>query len=258
MKEHQTPEAPLSLGRLESQILAVAGRLEKPGITLQEALSLNPDLSRRSVHQAFQRLEKKVQLRRIARGRYFLPGQEPSLVGCHAFPPSYVSFLTVLHDAGFTEQIPRRVDFAYARSHLRRASWGGLPLVWHPIPPAAFTGYQARENGVLEATAAKAAADLIHRQKDFGGVTPFREMIVKALRKSKPSPFEEAAAAYADRPATLRRILYLRYEHERVPPALRRLLHETDLHNPLPLDALRPSKVKPKGDFLNIRDEGTA
>lgn len=258
MKEGQTPESPPSLGRLETQILAAAGRLEKPGVTLQEALSLNPNLSRRSVHQAFQRLNEKGQLRRIARGRYFLPDQEPALVGCHAFPPSYVSFLTVLHDAGFTEQIPRRIDFAYARAHLRRAWWGGLPMVWHPIPPAAFTGYQARENGVLEATPAKAAADLIHRQKDFGGVTAFREMITKALRQSKPSQFEEAVAAYADRPATLRRILYLRYAQEHVPPGLRRVLQKADLHNPLPLDALRPSKAKPAGDFLKIRDEATA
>ncbi len=247
-----------SLGQLESQILSTVSRLGKPGITLQEAFLLAPDLSRRSVREAFVRLERKAKLIRVARSRYFLPNEEPAAVACQAFPPSYVSFLTVLHDAGFTEQIPRRLDLAYARIHLRHFSWQGLPIHWHPIPPSAFLGYRQKEPSVLEATIAKASADLVHRQKDFGGLEPYRAIVAKSLRDTGQTEYDEAAAAYAERPTTLRRILYLRYPDGMVPPNLLRLLEKVDLHNPVQFDVVRPSKAKPIGGILKIRDGRTA
>lgn len=239
-----------SLGDIEARLLERVRDLKSPGIRIEDAGRLLPWPGTR-LEAAFKRLVAKGQLVRFARSRYYLATEDPSRVACHAWAPSYVSFLTVLADAGFTEQIPRRLDLAYARPSLRTKRWGSLPITWHPIPADAFSGYSARADGALIATPAKAAADLVHRQRDFGGLAPYRSMVEEALRRRPAAEVDEALDAYAGQGGTLRRLLYLRFGPHPVPSRWKRRLG-TDLHNPIRLDTTLPGAGVRRGGLLNI------
>lgn len=255
MKTITQKDKKLSTGELEAQILATLQRLDVPGIRLEDAKRLAPRPTA-DVQAALKRLAHKGRLIRLARGRYYLATADPAQAACHAWAPSYVSFLTVLADAGFTDQIPRRLDLAYAQSVVRRSDWNRLPITWHPIPPDAFRGYVAQENRALVASPAKAAADLVHRQRDFGGLTPYRFMIEAALGRRPAAEVSEALEAYANHSGSLRRLLHLKYG-ERAPPPQWTGRLPRDLHNPLALDPQRrASSAKPQGP-MNIVEAKT-
>lgn len=247
----------IAVGRREGDLLDAITRLDTPGVRLDDARRLFPDWPTQGVHLALKRLARKGRLRRLAPGRYYLADVDPARAAGHAWAPAYESFLTILAQSGATEQIPRRLDLAYAHGRLRRADWAGLPITWHPIPPDAFTGYTARPDGALVATPPKAAADLVHRQADFGGVRPYRAMVAHTLRHAKPRELGEALTAYEPQPGTLRRLLHLTWG-DALPPAWRRRVQRLDLHNPLPLDLLRrPARPRGAGP-LNIDDPEAA
>ena len=240
----------LSTGEIEAHVLAQIERLRSPGVRLEDARRLAPWRSA-NVQAALNRLVRKGRLIRLARGRYYLATADPTQAACHAWAPSYVSFLTVLADAGFTDQIPGRLDLAYAQTTLRRRDWRGLPMTWHPIPPDAFQGYHARPDGVLAATPAKAAADLVHRQRDFGGLTPYRGMIEGALRRRPRPEIRDALEAYRAHSGTLRRLLLLKFG-KRAPAADWAGLVPSDLHNPIPLDPLADRNRSENRTPLNV------
>lgn len=248
MKNHEK----LSTGELEARLLAQLDRLGAPGVRLEDARRLSP-WPGADVPAALRRLARKGRFVRLARGRYYLATADPARAACHAWAPSYVSFLTVLADAGFTEQIPRRLDLAYAQTFLRRSDWGGLPITWHPIPPDAFQGYRARPDGALVATPAKAAADLVHRQRDFGGLGGYRDIIEAALRRRPAAEVAEAVDAYRSRPGTVRRLLHLKFGNRSLPREWTQRVPQ-DVHNPVPLDPSAAGPRTRKGGTLNIQE----
>ncbi len=237
-----------AIGKQEAEALKLLGRFGRPVGRLDELAHLAGPQRRAALHETLRRLVQKGILVRITRGRYAEARADPNLVACLAFPPSYVSFLNVLAEAGFTEQIPRRLDAAYAQTRLRRLDWNGLTITWHPIPPEAFVGYATRPDGVLVATPAKAAADLVHRQRDFGGILGYRSMVTQALRDATAKERREAIGAYGAVPGTRRRLLYLAGEEA---PA------DLDARNPIPLDLGSP-KGQVQGGGLRIIDPESA
>lgn len=168
-----------------------------------------------------------------------------------------MSFLTRLHDEGYTEQIPRRLDLAYARARTRTADWGELPITWHPVPTAAFCCYDARRDGALEATPAKAAADLVHRQKAFGGLKPHGVTVRRALADASDEDLVEAVQSYSVAPGTVRRLIHLTTAVRTLPPSLSDLIADLDTHNPIPLDLTR-RQGQPMGPMNVISTEADA
>lgn len=252
MKSVSTRQKKSALGEVEAQLLAALDALRGPGARLEDAARLVRGPRSRFL-AASKRLVSKGHLVRLARGRYYRATEDPARAACHAWAPSYVSFLTVLADAGLTDQIPRRLDLAYAQPVLRRKEWAGLPITWHPVPPDAFRGYSETGDGVLEATPAKAAADLVHRQRDFGGLTPYRDLVRAALRTRPAGEVEQALRAYKGQPGALRRLLYLQSERC-VPPRWAATVRRLDLHNPLRLDLTLPPKPGPPHSPLNVQE----
>ena len=81
--------------------------------------------------------------------------------------PGYVSLWSALHAHGMLSQIPRETHVVtLGRPATVRTSLGTLAI--HRVAPEVFGGYEARRDGVLLATPAKALFDLAYLSATFG------------------------------------------------------------------------------------------
>lgn len=130
------------------------------------------------VYNLLKTLQRKDLVERIEKGKYIVLGFEPdkvlsrpNFIGNKIVTPSYVSFWNALNFYGFTEQVPRMINFVSTKRK-DDVTFEGYKFRYVRLKPQRFFGYtrKGEEFSFLIADKEKAIVDSIFLPKYTGGV----------------------------------------------------------------------------------------
>lgn len=146
------------------------------------------NLKKERVYNLLKTLQRNDLVKRIEKGKYLVLGFEPertlsrpNYIGNKIVTPSYVSFWNALNFYGFTEQVPRRINFVTTKRK-DDVTFEGYRFKYVRLKPQRFFGYtrEGEEFSFLIADREKAIIDSIFLPKYAGGM----EETYKALKRA--------------------------------------------------------------------------
>ncbi len=161
-------------------------------------------LERRRTYRLVARLKDEGLVDEVEKGKYLLLGLEPErvlsnplFIASHLVAPAYVSYWSVLHYYGFTEQVPL-TTFVATTKKKEPVSFRDFRFRFVRIKPRKFFGYRREMLGdlpVVVADEAKAIVDSLDLPQYAGGIAE----VAKALRAALETVDVLTLVRYANR-----------------------------------------------------------